>query len=99
MARRKKSKSVIQTYTSKGSAAPGTLGSFSPSPLGHFDPSTGRVYQHPRVTADPLTGGSHVKVTNPRATGVGGRTRTRSVGMGGLGQTGRNVGIKGGTGD
>ena len=96
---RKSSSSVIQTYTAKGSAAPGTIGSFSPTPLGHFDPTTGRVYQHPRVQADPLKGGSHVRVTNPSDTGPSGRTRTRSVGMRGLGQTGRNVGIVGGSGD
>jgi hypothetical protein len=99
MARRKKSKSVIQTFTKKGSAAPGTLGSFSPTPLGHFDPTSGRVYQHPRVTNNRLASGSHVKVTNPAFTGPSGRTRTRSVGMRGLSQTGRNVGIPGGSGD
>jgi hypothetical protein len=91
--------SAIRTFTAKGSSAPGTIGTFSPTPLGHFDPTTGRVYQHPRVQADPLKGGSHVRVTNPRDTGPSGRTRTRSVGMKGLGQTGRNIGIVGGSGD
>lgn len=101
MARKRKGSgnSQIRTYTAKGTAAPGTIGSFSPTPLGHFDPTTGRVYQHPRVTNDPLAASSHVRVTSPKATGPSGRTRTRSVGMGGLGQTGRNVGIVGGTGD
>ena len=102
MARRKSrgsGNSQIKTFTAKGSAAPGTLGTFSPSPLGHFDPTTGRVYQHPRVRNDPLMASGSVKVTNPAFTGPAGRERTRSVGMGGIGQTGRSVGIVGGTGD
>lgn len=102
MARRKSrgsGNSQIKTFTAKGSAAPGTLGTFSPSPLGHFDPTTGRVYQHPRVRNDVLMAGGSVKVTNPAFTGPAGRERTRSVGMKGIGQTGRSVGIVGGTGD
>ena len=93
------SNSSIRTFTAKGSAAPGTIGTFSPTPLGHFDPTTGRVYQHPRVRANSLAAGSMVRVTNPAFSGPAGRGRTRSIGMGGLGQTGRNVGIVGGVGD
>jgi hypothetical protein len=102
MARRRRKgsgNSSIKTFTAKGSAAPGTLGTFAPSPLGHFDPTTGRVYQHPRVRNSPITAGSRVEVTNPAATGPRARERTRSVGMGGIGQTGRTVGIPGGPGD
>ena len=103
MAKKRRKKVVatgqISTFTAKGSAAPGTLGSFSPTPLGHFDPTTGRVYQHPRLKADPLAASSHVRVTNPAASGPRSRGRTRSVGMGGRGQTGRTMGIVGGTGD
>ena len=105
MARRRKkvvSTSQISSFTAKGTAAPGTLGSFAPTPLGHFDPTTGRVYQHPRLTANPLASSGHVRVTNPAASGPRAKTRTRSVGMGtaaNSGQTGRTMGITGGSGD
>jgi hypothetical protein len=94
--------SSIKSFTSTGRAAPGTLGSFSPTPLGHFDTTTGRVYQHPRLKADPIAASGSVRVTNPDFSGPGGHKRTRGLGMGAVNaqvQTGRNVGIKGGAGD
>jgi hypothetical protein len=88
MARRKRSGSVIKTFTSKGRAAPGTLGSSKVTPLGHFDTSTGRVYQHPRIPKEQL-GGGNVRITNPAASLRRGVARTASLGMRGVGSVGR----------
>lgn len=96
---RKRNSNQIKTFTAKGSSAPGTLGSFAPAALGHFDPATGRVYQHPRLTNNPIAASGKVRVTNTAFSGPQGRERTRSVGMGGRGQTGRTIGIVGGSGD
>jgi hypothetical protein len=83
-------KNQIQTFTSKGNTVPGEKrGGVKASPVGHFDPTTGKVYQHPRVTADPLKGSS-VKVTNPRVAGPAAAQRTQSLGMGAVGQGMRN---------
>jgi hypothetical protein len=60
------------------------------SPLGRFDPNTGLVWQHPRVRLESIRGRS-VTVTNPRASLTGPRNQmTASLGMGGVGQRGRN---------
>lgn len=89
MARKsRKSSTAPKTFTSKGNAAPGTLGSAKVSPLGHFDTTRGQVYQHPRIPAEIL-GGSNVTVTNPAASLRKGQARTASLGMGGVGSVGR----------
>lgn len=88
MARRKRSNSPVN-ITSKGTTSPAMLRSgVKASPLGSFDPTTGKTYQHPRVTNDPLKGSS-VTVTNPKAQGPARAQRTASLGMGGVGQRGR----------
>lgn len=100
MARRKSSRSGVSTFTSKGTRAPGTLGTGKLASIGHFDPTTGKVFQHPRLRADQGIGGGSVRVTNPDASLQRGRNaRTQSLGMGGVGATGRNrdVGAKGET--
>jgi hypothetical protein len=91
--------SKVSTFTSKGTRAPGTLGTGKLASLGHFDPTTGRVYQHPRVQADGGIGGRAVRVTNSGASLAGRNARTASLGMGAVGQVGRNrdVGAKGET--
>lgn len=60
------------------------------SPLGHFDPTTGLVWQRPRLTLNRLRGRA-VTNTNPRAAAeASNNTMTASLGMGGVGQRGRN---------
>jgi predicted aconitase with swiveling domain len=60
------------------------------TPLGVLDPATGKVYQKPRLKAEQL-GGRSVRITAPRASLNGSRnTMTGSMGMGGVGQRGRN---------
>jgi hypothetical protein len=89
MARKRRSGSVVKTYTSKGTAAPGlTRPGVKPSSPGHFDPATGKVFQHPRIPKDDLSGGN-VRVTNPQASLRGGVARTASLGMRGAGSVGR----------
>ena len=89
MARKKKSSNQIRTFTSKGTAAPGvTRTSIKPASPGHFDTSTGKVFQHPRIPKEDLTGSS-VRVTNPQASLRRGVARTASIGMGGKGSVGR----------
>jgi hypothetical protein len=81
----------IRTFTSKGSAVNSTpRAGLATSPLGRLDPLTGKVWQHPRQTLERLKGRS-VTITNPKASLSGPQaTMTRSLGMGGVGQRGRN---------
>lgn len=82
-------KSQVKTFTSKGNAAPGLSGSGKLANAGTFDPVTGQVYQHPRLKSEQLTGGK-VVVTNPASSMNKSRNaRTKSLGMGGVGQRGR----------
>lgn len=94
MARRKvRISNSISSFTSQGKRAPDTFGKGIPaSQLGHFDPATGRVYQHPRIQNDTISG-PRVRVTNPRAALAQGRERTASLGMGAVGQVGRTQAV------
>lgn len=79
-------KNQIKSFTSKGGSVSGISGTgLKPASMGHFDPTTGQVYQHPRVKADPLAGSS-VRVTNSKASGPASNQRTQSLGMGAVGQ-------------
>lgn len=83
----------IKTFTSKGT----TVSYQSKAPtahLGTFDPVTGRIYQKPRLKLDDLSG-SNVVVTNPAALPAQRVRRTASLGMGNVGQRGRNFDIPG----
>jgi hypothetical protein len=81
---------VINTFTKSGKVVSGTRrAGVATSPLGKLDPATGRVWQKPRLKADPLVGGSAIRTTNPKATAVTRNTMTGSIGMGGVGQRGR----------
>ena len=82
---------AIRTFTSKGTAVSGVKAQGVPtSPLGTLDPTTGKVWQHPRLVLERLKGRS-VTMTNPRASLTGPSNQmTRSLGMGGVGQRGRN---------
>lgn len=81
---------VINTFTKSGKVVSGVRrAGVAASPLGKLDTATGKVWQKPRLTADPLAGGSSVRVTNSGATAVSRNTVTQSLGMGGVGQRGR----------
>jgi hypothetical protein len=82
---------TIRTFNSKGSANVYSRRSGVPkTPLGRLDPTTGKVWQKPRKTVNEIKGSS-VKVTNPKASTVPAQnSMTASMGMGGVGQRGRN---------
>ena len=82
---------AIRTFTKGGKAVSGERRpGIATSPLGKLDPTTGKVWQKPRLTANPLAG-SRVKVTNAKAsTETARNSMTGSIGMGGAGQRGRN---------
>jgi hypothetical protein len=84
-------KGKIRTFNSKGGASPyGVRAGVPKTPLGMFDPATGKVWQKPRLKAEQL-GGRSVVVTAPSASLNRPRnTMTGSLGMGGVGQRGRN---------
>lgn len=81
---------AIKTFTKSGRAISGvSRPGIATSPLGKLDPATGKVWQHPRLKLDPISGSS-VRVTNPKATSVRSQNgMTASIGMGGKGQRGR----------
>ena len=83
--------STIKTFTSKGQGvAYSPRSGVPPSPLGKLDTATGTVWQHPRITMEPLKGRS-VVITNPKASGNSASNQmTGGLGMGGVGQRGRN---------
>jgi len=83
--------STIRSFTTKGKAVKYSRRSGVPtSPLGRLDPTTGKVWQKPRLTANPFAG-SRVTVTAPRASlATMTNSMTASMGMGGVGQRGRN---------
>lgn len=79
---------TVNNYTSTGKAYPFSKGSGPLANLGRE--INGKVYQHPRQK-DQIAGGASVVVTNPKASTLAGRnSRTASLGMGGVGQRGRN---------
>lgn len=79
--------SNVSSFTKSGKQVSGTRrAGVSPTPLGRLDPTTGRVWQKPRLTANPISGRS-VRVTNPKGSNV---SMTGGMGMGGVGQRGRN---------
>jgi hypothetical protein len=82
---------TIRTFSKTGKAVNGTRrAGVATSPLGKLDPTTGLVWQHPRIRLEPLSG-SNVRVTNPRASlRTPSNAMTGSLGMGGVGQRGRN---------
>lgn len=82
---------TVRTFTKSGKALTITRrAGVATSPLGKLDPTTGKVWQKPRLTINPLAG-SRVKVTNPRASTQSAlNAMTGGIGMGGAGQRGRN---------
>ena len=82
---------TIYTFTKGGKKVSGVRRpGIATSPLGKLDPTTGKVWQKPRLTQDPLSG-PRVTVTNPKAsTQVGQNSMTGGIGMKGAGQRGRN---------
>lgn len=92
-------KNAIKTFTSKG----GTVRAAENRSLGVHQvgvpiPGTNLIYKVARLTTDRLSG-ARVRILNRRAiTGQGAQnTRTASLGMGGVGQIGRerDVGSRG----
>lgn len=83
--------STVRGFTSKGTAFPYVRrAGVSKTPMGRLDPTTGKIWQKPRKTVNELKGSS-VKVTNPKASTVPSlNSMTASMGMGGVGQRGRN---------
>ena len=79
----------IVKITSKGTASPAlSRTSIKPSPLGKL--IGGRIYQQPRLALNRIKSSGSVTVTNPRAATSLANQRTSSLGMGGVGQRGRN---------
>ncbi len=84
-------KGTIRTFNKSGGGVTYSRRSGVPkTPLGVLDPVTGKVYQKPRLTAERLPGRS-VRITAPKASlNTPRNTMTASMGMGGVGQRGRN---------
>jgi len=87
MARRS---STIKTFTSKGRSAPGVSGSGKLASIGVRQPD-GTVYKRANIRLDQGIGaGGGVTVVNPKASAPAQAQKTASLGMGGVGQIGRN---------
>lgn len=70
----------IRSFTSKGTAVAGIGSGIAPARPGTL--IDGRVYQHPRLTLEPLQG-ARVRITAPQASTTAGRNkRTSGLGMG-----------------
>ena len=82
---------AISIFTKTGKRASGVRRpGIATSPLGKLDPLTGKVWQRPRIKADPLSG-ARVRVTNPKASTQGNlNSITGGIGAAGAGARGRN---------
>ena len=87
MARRS---SEIKTFTSSGRSAPGTFGSGKLASIGVRLPD-GTIYKRANIRLDGGIGnGGGVTVVNPKASASSQAQKRASLGMGNVGQIGRN---------
>lgn len=77
---------TISTFTKSGKKIAQATGTKLASLGREID---GKVYQHPRIKLNPLSG-SRVKVTNPKQAPHVQAQRSASLGMGGVGQRKRH---------